>query len=295
MPIPTIGAVVVTGDGPFFCAGGDRAQLAAAGKDPAEPELYRAMGRIYNAFARVGALEPPTVAAIRGGAIGAGLNLALATDLRVVAEDAKLLSGFLPIGIHPGGGHSALLSRATGRETANAMQLFGVTVSGLQAVELGLAWAAVPAGAVEATALDLARVPAADPELARRTARSMRTIAGPPGDPVAGGARPRTRVPDVVPAAPGSRVMSATRRCATTVEDHILTLTLNRPDKLNALTDRMLEELARRVRRRGRRRRRPRDHRDRRGQGVLRRRGPQRRRLLGARPTATAFRVTAAA
>jgi enoyl-CoA hydratase len=43
---PAIGAVVVTGDGLFFCAGGDRAQLAAAGKDPAEPELYRAMGRI---------------------------------------------------------------------------------------------------------------------------------------------------------------------------------------------------------------------------------------------------------
>jgi len=177
---PSIGAVVVTGEGSFFCAGGDRAQLAAAGKDPAEPTLFRAMGRIYASFARVGMLEPPSIAAIRGGAVGAGLNLALATDLRVVAEDAKLVSGFLPIGLHPGGGHSALLSRSTTREAANAMQLFGVTVLGVQAVELGLAWAAVPADAVEATAMDLAKVPAADPELARRTARSMRTIAGPP-------------------------------------------------------------------------------------------------------------------
>jgi enoyl-CoA hydratase len=74
-------------------------------------------------------------------------------------------------------------SRAGGRETANALQLFGVTVFGRQAVELGLAWAAVPADAVEATALELARVPAADPEPARRTARSMRTIAGPPAIP----------------------------------------------------------------------------------------------------------------
>jgi enoyl-CoA hydratase len=177
------GAVVVTGEGPYFCAGGDRGQLAAAGKDPAEPELYRDMGRIYASFARVGALEPPTIAAIRGGAVGAGLNLALATDLRVVAEDATLLSGFLPIGIHPGGGHSALLSRAVGRETANAMQLFGIPVTGRQAVELGLAWAAVPADAVQPTALDLARVPAKDPELARRTAQSMRTVAGPPALP----------------------------------------------------------------------------------------------------------------
>src|SRR3954468_18045866 len=61
---PAIGAVVVTGEGPFFCAGGDRAQLAAAGKDPAEPGLYRDLGRIYNAFARVGALEPPSISAI---------------------------------------------------------------------------------------------------------------------------------------------------------------------------------------------------------------------------------------
>jgi enoyl-CoA hydratase len=175
-----IGAVIVTGEGPYFCAGGDRATLAAAGKDPADPAIYQAIGTIYGAFARVGAVEPPTIAAIRGGAVGAGLNLALATDLRVVAEDAKLLSGFLPIGLHPGGGHSLLLARSVGRETANALQLFGATITGAEAVERGLAWAAVPAEEVGATARRLAAIPAKDPELARRTARSMRTIAGPP-------------------------------------------------------------------------------------------------------------------
>lgn len=180
---PGIGAVVVRGEGPYFCAGGDRATLAAAGEDPAAPAAYRDMGTIYRAFARMGTLEPPTIAAIRGGALGAGLNLALATDLRVVAADAKLLSGFLPIGLHPGGGHGLLLSRAAGRETANAMQLFGATVTGAQAVELGLAWTAVPADRVDATALELAAVPASDPELARRTARSMRASTGPPALP----------------------------------------------------------------------------------------------------------------
>ncbi|MCW3040988.1 MAG: enoyl-CoA hydratase/isomerase family protein [Solirubrobacterales bacterium] len=180
---PSVGAVIVTGEGDYFCAGGDRSVLAHAGQDPAGPETFRDMGLIYSAFARVGKLEPPTIAAIRGGALGAGLNLALATDLRVLAEDAALLSGFLPIGLHPGGGHSLLLSRAAGRETANAMQLFGQRLTGTQAVQLGLAWAAVPAAAVDATARDLAATPAADPELARRTARSMRTIAGPPALP----------------------------------------------------------------------------------------------------------------
>lgn len=179
----SVGAVIVAGEGGYFCAGGDRGVLGRAGEDPAEPETYRGMGAIYNAFARVGRLEPPTVAAVRGGAVGAGLNLALATDLRVVAEDAKLLSGFLPIGIHPGGGHSLLLARAGGRETANALQLFGQRISGTQAVELGLAWTAVPAEKVHDAAMELAAVPAADPELARRTARSMRTVAGPPALP----------------------------------------------------------------------------------------------------------------
>ncbi len=177
---PTVGAVVIAAEGAYFCAGGDRATLAAAGRDPADPTAYAGLTAIYEAFARVGRLEPPTVAAIRGGCVGAGTNLALATDLRVVANDAKLASGFLPIGLHPGGGHSHLLARAAGRETANAMQLFGAAVTGTRAAELGLAWAAVPSEDVDATAQELARTPGADPELARRTARSMRTIAGPP-------------------------------------------------------------------------------------------------------------------
>jgi enoyl-CoA hydratase len=175
-----IGAVIVTGEGGYFCAGADRAVLAQAAQDPADPAMYRAMGAIYEAFARVGRLEPPTIAAVRGGALGAGLNLALATDLRVLAEDATLLSGFLPIGLHPGGGHGLLLSRAGGREAANALELFGQRITGRDAARLGLAWAAVPAASVDATARELAEVPAADPELARRTARTMRSISGPP-------------------------------------------------------------------------------------------------------------------
>jgi enoyl-CoA hydratase len=178
-----IGVVVVRGEGGYFCAGGDRATLAAAGSDPAEDERYRGMSAIYRSFARVGELAPPTVAAIRGGAVGAGLNLALATDLRVVADDAKLLSGFIPIGLHPGGGHTALLGRLGSRETASALTLFGQRLTGAEAVERGLAWRAVPDAEVDDAALALAAVPAKDPALARRTAASLRTVTGPPALP----------------------------------------------------------------------------------------------------------------
>ena len=176
---PAVGAVVVRGE-EFFCAGGDRATLAAAGRDPAAPDTFTGLGAVYRSFARVGELEPPTVAAIRGGAVGAGLNLALATDLRVIATEAVLISGFLPIGLHPGGGHAALLGRTGVREAAAAMALFGERIDGSRAAELGLAWTAVDDGDVDETAFELAARAAADPELARRTARSLRIELGPP-------------------------------------------------------------------------------------------------------------------
>jgi enoyl-CoA hydratase len=178
-----VGAVIVAGEGAYFCAGGDRDTLAAAGRDPAEPAAFAGLSAVYRSFARVGELEPPTIAAVRGGAVGAGLNLALATDLRIVAEDAVLLSGFLPIGLHPGGGHTALLGRLGPRETAAALTLFGERVTGAELAARGLAWRAVPDPDVEPAAIELARVPAADPELARRTARSLRSALGPPALP----------------------------------------------------------------------------------------------------------------
>ena len=178
-----IGAVVVCGAGGYFCAGGDRATLADAGRDPTHPDAWSGIGDVYRSFQRVGELEPPTVAAVRGGAVGAGMNLAFATDLRVVARDAKLSSGFVPIGLHPGGGHAVLLGRTGAREAAAALTLFGERIDGARAAELGLAWDAVEDGEVETRAHALARVPAADPELARRTARSLRTELGPPALP----------------------------------------------------------------------------------------------------------------
>lgn len=175
-----VGAVVVQGAGGFFCAGGDRATLADAGRDPAAPEAYEGLGAVYRSFARVGELEPPTIAAVRGGAVGAGVNLAFATDLRVVSREAKIVSGFLPIGLHPGGGHGVLLGRTGQREAAAAMALFGETIDGARAADLGLAWAAVEDNEVEGVAAALAARAAKDPELARRTARSLRTELGPP-------------------------------------------------------------------------------------------------------------------
>ncbi|HXC79412.1 MAG TPA: enoyl-CoA hydratase/isomerase family protein [Candidatus Acidoferrum sp.] len=179
----SVGAVVIKANGDSFCSGAHRSVLAAAGRDPAADANYRALGVMYNGFVRVGALLPPTVAAVRGHCVGAGVNLMLATDVRVMAVGARVITGFLRIGIHPGGGHFTLLGRLAGREAAAAMSLFGEEIDGRRAEEIGLAWSALPADEVEPKAMELARRVAKDPDLARAAARSLRLELGPPSIP----------------------------------------------------------------------------------------------------------------
>jgi enoyl-CoA hydratase len=175
-----IGAAVIQAKGESFCAGAHRALLAEVGYDPASEANYDALGLTYRAFARVGELGVPTVAAVRGHAVGAGVNLMLATDLRIVATDARIITGFRRIGLHPGGGHFVLLGRTGSREAAAALGLFGVEVDGRRAAEIGLAWEALREEEVEPRALELATAVSADPALARNTVQSFRLELGPP-------------------------------------------------------------------------------------------------------------------
>ncbi|WP_448615372.1 enoyl-CoA hydratase-related protein [Modestobacter sp. URMC 112] len=177
---PEVGAVVVRGVGRSFCAGGDVQTLTEAGRDPAAPDAYDGMSRIYDSFYRLGQVSAPTIAAVRGSAVGAGMNMLLAADLRIVARDVRLLCGFLKRGMHPGGGHFVILSRLVGREAAAALALFGEELDGERAVALGLAWETVDDAAVEDRARELAVRVAADPELARVATRNFRKETGPP-------------------------------------------------------------------------------------------------------------------
>lgn len=179
----TIGAAVLYGAGGTFCSGAERGFLAAAGRAPLAEDSYTQLGEIYRAFTRFGELAVPTVAAVRGAAVGAGLNLMLAADLRIVAADARLMSGFLRIGLHPGGGHFGLLGERAGRETAAALGLFGQEISATRAVELGLAWEALPSPEVEARAVEIATNAARDPALSRLALASLRAELGPPALP----------------------------------------------------------------------------------------------------------------
>jgi enoyl-CoA hydratase len=175
---PKIGAAVLQGSGTTFCSGADTRVLLSA--EHADRQSSPTTASIYESFLRVGNLQMPTIAAVRGAAVGAGLDLALATDLRIVARDARLIAGFQRIGIHPGGGFFTLVGRLGGREASTAMGAFGEEISGERAAALGLAWEAVDGERVAERALELAQRVASDPELARVTIRSMRLELGPP-------------------------------------------------------------------------------------------------------------------
>jgi enoyl-CoA hydratase len=168
----SIGALVVTGAPPAFCSGADVGSLRALGSGEREPGEVRG---IYAGFLRVLDCTLPTVAAVNGAAVGAGCNLALACDLRVAGESARFDARFLRLGIHPGGGHTWLLDRAAGAQTAAAMNLFGERLDGRTAAAKGLAWECVPDAELLDRAVELAaRAAEAPRELAQRVKASLR-------------------------------------------------------------------------------------------------------------------------
>ncbi|MHA3700857.1 enoyl-CoA hydratase-related protein [Jatrophihabitans sp. YIM 134969] len=170
---PGVGVAVVTGAGGAFCSGADTRVLEGL-RARRPDEVYHGLDRLYAAFRRVGTLRVPTVAAVEGAAVGAGVNLALATDLRIVTDTARFVSGFARVGLHPGGGHLHLLARAAGAGTAAAVGVFAQPLDARQALAAGLAHDVVAGadlhGAVSAAVQHLA----ADPPLARAITHTLR-------------------------------------------------------------------------------------------------------------------------
>lgn len=174
---PTVGAVIIRGAGGYFCSGADTSVLSAAAGNPASDEAVSALSTIYSAFMAVEQLSVPSLAVVEGGAVGAGLNLALSADLLLVTPESRLDSGFVARGIHPGGGHLTLLLRRVGVQGALALAGLGQALVGDEAVRRGLAWECVTAEDALHRAAELLAHPAADPSLARVVKRSLRSEA----------------------------------------------------------------------------------------------------------------------
>lgn len=174
---PGARSLVVTGAGSAFCAGADLPDLF--GRPGTVAQTRDRLHRVYDSFLRIRRLRIPTIAAVQGSAVGAGLNLALSCDLRIAGPAARFTASFTRIGLHPGGGCTWFLVDLLGEQRALALLLDGGEVRAEEAVRLGLALEV--ADDPVARAHDYAaRWSALDPQLVAdvRTAVGMARTAG---------------------------------------------------------------------------------------------------------------------
>jgi len=165
-----VGAVVVTGAPPAFCAGADLSHLGGSQRD--------GLRSVYEGFMRIARSTLPTIAAVNGAAVGAGMNLALAADVRLAARRARFDTRFMQLGLHPGGGHTWMFRRIAGPQAVAATVLFGEVLDGAEAERIGLVWRCVDDDALLPTARALAgRAAAAPRELVIRTKATIAAMA----------------------------------------------------------------------------------------------------------------------
>lgn len=165
-------ALLITGEGPAFCSGGDVAWMKERIDDPAATRaaLKQRLGPMIEAL---DTFPAPTVSAVQGAAIGAGLGLALACDVTLASEDAVLGATHARLGLTPDAGTSWYLTRAVGPKRALDMILSARTFSGQEAAEWGLVSEAVDADALDQVAIKHARALSQGPTQAHRTARQL--------------------------------------------------------------------------------------------------------------------------
>ena len=174
---PTVSAVIITGAGSAFCAGGnikkmrDRSGIGLAENPAATRANYRrGIQRIPLAL---WGIEVPTIAAVNGPAIGAGCDIACMCDIRIAADTAKFAESFLKVGLVPGDGGAWFLPRAVGFSKAAEMTFTGDVLDAAQALACGLVSRVVPGQQLLAEAQALAARIAANPPQALRLSKRL--------------------------------------------------------------------------------------------------------------------------
>ncbi len=167
---PDIRAAVLCAQGRSFCAGanfgGDDGPLGEG--SAREPVGGSTTERLYAGAARLCEVSTPFVAAVQGPAIGGGLGLAMAANLRVTCPEARFAANFATLGIHQGFGLSVLLPEVIGTTKAAEVLLTGRRYDGEAATAMGLADRCVPSDRLREEAIDLAASIAANAPLAIR-------------------------------------------------------------------------------------------------------------------------------
>ena len=170
---PTVRVVVVTGAGSAFCSGGDLSWIGQ-GSELTVAAVRDRMLPFYRTWLGVRALDVPVLAAVNGPAVGAGLCLALACDLRYAATTARFSAPFVRLGMHPGMAATYLLPDVVGPALARELLLTGRTVEAEEALRIGLVSAVHEPDALLPAVLDVAaQIAAAAPLAVRLTTAAL--------------------------------------------------------------------------------------------------------------------------
>lgn len=170
---PRIGSVLLTGAGGAFCAGGDVKAMGAKpepGAPPAtfEEQFQELRGRHHGIAGALRAMRKPTLAALPGPAAGAGMAIALACDVRVMARDTFMSTGYANIGLSGDYGIAWLLSRIVAPGVARQVMLTSERISADYALQIGLVTTVVEADELMNTAFTQAQAFARGPAVAYR-------------------------------------------------------------------------------------------------------------------------------
>lgn len=133
---PAVGAIVLTGEGGHFCAGGDLRQLAKRRELPVQERRAKLEG-LHDLIRSVRDCPKPVIAAVEGAAAGAGLSLALACDMLVAAKNAVFSVAYVKVGLTPDGGATAFLAEFVSRQLLTELCLTGERISGERLHALG--------------------------------------------------------------------------------------------------------------------------------------------------------------
>lgn len=165
--------VVLTGAGRAFCSGGDLKLLAEVRQRNAPEELRRLLEAGHALVAEICAMPKPVVAAVNGPAAGAGMNLALACDLRLAADTASFGENFARVGLFPDFGGTFLLPRLIGPARAAELFYTGEMISAEEAARIGIVNRVVPAARLDEEVRALAARLAEAPPLAVRSIKQV--------------------------------------------------------------------------------------------------------------------------
>jgi 2-(1,2-epoxy-1,2-dihydrophenyl)acetyl-CoA isomerase len=168
----SVRALILTGTGRAFCAGGD-VQSFYDNRDDPHDIMQAVLDGLHGAVGRLIDAPFPTIAAINGVVAGAGMGIALATDLAVAAESAMFTMAYTGIGVSPDGSSTFFLPRLVGTRVAMDMILTNNRVSSEEALSLGIVNRVVPDDELEETAKNLAAKLAVGPTLAYVRARKL--------------------------------------------------------------------------------------------------------------------------